>query len=284
MRISVVIPCRNEAENLRDVIESISRQDTDYVKNVLLIENNSTDNTLSVARELSRESSSFGLNIEAMRYEVAGNLFSAVEYDAFLFGASYLLENHPQDTHIMKLDADVRLNSDYFRALLDRNLDFDLTGGKLSGEQFWNIPGCIKLYSLRAFEVLKKELPSALGWDVLDEVLLRKHGMQVVYSEKALYRIARITGISEGLINGRKRLGIVCHFTGYSKTYFALKFVRYIFRKPLLIGSIAMLVGYLSRQTSPFSEDLISHFRTEQKIKLKSMIRNPISWIRRTYS
>jgi dolichol-phosphate mannosyltransferase len=283
MKILVVIPCRNESNNLSGVINSLSEQGTNFVKYVTIVENNSTDSTFEIATNFARKSRNYNFEIDALQYSHRGNLSSAVELAAFLYGSQLALTKFKDVTHIMKLDADIRLDKNYFFDLLSSNLDFDLTGGKLDSEQVSNIPGCVKLYSIDAFKLLLN-FPVALGWDILDEVMIRQNGMKVVYCREAKYQISRTTGSSEGLLPGRKRLGLACKVTGYSRIYFGLKFTRFLFRKPYVIGSFAMLAGYLSRQTSPFTESLIQAYRTEQKEKLLGLLKNPVVWIQESYN
>ena len=282
MKFLVVIPCRNESNNLLGVINSLREQSTNVVRYITIVENNSTDSTFEIAADLAKKSRNYNFEIDALQYSHRGNLSSAVELAAFLYGAQLGLTKFKDVTHIMKLDADIRLDKNYFFDLLTSNLDFDLTGGRLAAEQVSNIPGCIKLYSIDAFKLLLN-FPVALGWDILDEVMIRQNGMKVVYCREAKYEISRVTGSSEGLLRGRKRLGLACKVTGYTEIYFGLKFTRFLFRKPYVIGSFAMLAGYLSHQTSPFAKSLIEAYRREQKEKLLELLKNPFTWIKDSY-
>jgi glycosyltransferase involved in cell wall biosynthesis len=282
MKILVVVPCRNESLNLEKLLDSLNQQSIQFVSGVVIVENNSVDDTYEIAMSLAGDPQRFTFPIHVLKYLRKGNLSNAVEFQAFAHGVSHYLSKYTDTTHVMKLDADVRLQSDYFEILHKRHGTFDLAGGRLKNEQTWNVPGCLKLYSLRALDFVL-ELPASLGWDVIDEVLLRSHQLKVVYCTDAKYSIARVTGSSEGLLRGRRRLGLVCKFTGYTRTYFALKLFRYMFRKPYIIGSVAMLLGFLTRDKSPFSPALISSYRMEQQSKLKELTKDPIQWLKSTY-
>jgi glycosyltransferase involved in cell wall biosynthesis len=282
MKILIVVPCRNESLNLIPMLESINEQDLTYICGVVIVENNSSDDTFEKALSIAKASQAYGFPLHVLKYSKEGSLFNAAEFQAFAHGVSHELPNFPETTHVMKLDADVRLESNYLSTLGLSHDAFDLAGGRLKNEQTWNVPGCVKLYSLQALELVLK-LPAALGWDVIDEVLLRRHGLVVIYCTDAKYKVARVTGSSEGLLRGRKRLGVVCKFVGYSRMYFMLKFVRFIFRKPYVSGSVAMALGYLSSGKSPFSPELISLYKMEQVAKLNDLFKNPIKWLARTY-
>lgn len=52
MRFSVVIPCYNEAQYVADAILSLHKQDFDGAYEIVVVDNNSTDDTASIARDL----------------------------------------------------------------------------------------------------------------------------------------------------------------------------------------------------------------------------------------
>jgi dolichol-phosphate mannosyltransferase len=282
MKILIVTPCRNESQNLAEMVASLEEQDSTFISGIIFVENNSTDNTFEVASQISEKSGHALFPIHALTFREKGNLFNAVELQAFVYGVNQMLGNFPEVTHVMKLDADVRLSRNYFSAINILHQGFDLAGGTLENEQSWNVPGCVKLYSKRALDLVF-QLPPALGWDVIDEVHLRRNGQVVSYCVDAKFQIARVTGSSEGLLRGRWRLGIVCRYTGYTRLYFFLKFIRFLFRKPFVLGSFAMLFGYLGKRESPFSQELIDEYQKDQRGKLLQLLRNPVGWLSKTY-
>jgi hypothetical protein len=128
------------------------------------------------------------------------------------------------------------------------------------------------------------QLPLATGFDVMDEVLARKLGYRVEVSRDAHFSINRSIGASQGLLHGRKRNGMVCRWTGYYKPYFILHLLRYVFRKPYLVGSVAMAIGFLTAQKSPFGNDLMLEHSRQQRILLAQIFKNPIEQMRILYS
>jgi glycosyltransferase involved in cell wall biosynthesis len=52
IRFSVVVPCYNEEAYLRDAIRSLRQQDFDGEYEIVVVDNNSTDNTAAIARSL----------------------------------------------------------------------------------------------------------------------------------------------------------------------------------------------------------------------------------------
>jgi len=152
-----------------------------------------------------------------------------------------------------------------------------------SGKEQRNvIPGPVKLYSLTAFEVVSK-LPLETGFDVVDEPVCKNSGLRVMVIPEAKFSLSRPIGFSEGKLHGRFRNGRVCRWTGYSITYFFLHLLRYVFRKPVIFGSIWMLFGFISAPKSPYDMEIRKLVKLEQTTKLEKFFSNPINWIRETY-
>ena len=57
--LSIIIPLRNETENLKNLKENFERYLTNYSFEVIFINDFSTDNTLKIANEISRKSQNF---------------------------------------------------------------------------------------------------------------------------------------------------------------------------------------------------------------------------------
>ncbi len=279
-RVLIVTPMHNEQSNIGELAVSLSNlsfRAFDWV----VVDDGSTDD--SVARLKDKD------GIQRARLEVrrnqgmliGGSAFSAWRHGVDTVGdlAGY--------THIMKLDADVRLPSDYFELVLDKFSDgVGIAGGVIENpemrEQRLHVPGPVKLYSVDAYEMLD-ELPSAVGFDVMDEVAIQQRGLSVEVVASARFQLARAIGASQGGLHGRFRNGRVCRWTGYDPVYFALHFVRYLARRPYIIGSFAMLRGFVTAGPGPYASELKRAHRRTQREKLARAVRSPVSWVRNTY-
>jgi hypothetical protein len=148
----------------------------------------------------------------------------------------------------MKLDADVNLSQDYFFELFkNANSESAILGGVLTGisrEQQDYVPGPVKMYSIEGFIAIS-DLPSAPGFDVMDEVLCEFKQLTVTVVKSARFSLNRPIGHSQGKLHGRYRNGRICRWTGYAPEYFALHLLRYIFRKPYVFGSLFMFFGFM---------------------------------------
>ncbi|AYA23882.1 glycosyltransferase family 2 protein [Rhodococcus rhodochrous] len=283
MKLIVVTPIHNEKSNigvLADQIQRSSRKPDLWI----IVDDGSTDGGAQIIRDRQNLADTIVLERSNKGGLIGGSAFTAWQY-----GVDYALEQHPDFTHIMKLDADVNLPDQYLEAVLEqfeRDPACGLVGGVLIGnrdrEQTIHVPGPVKMYSRAGYEALKS-VPRAVGFDVMDELAIKAAGLQVLVRKDLQFTVRRAIGASQGLVHGRRRNGVVCRWTGYWTPYFGLHALRYIFRKPYVIGSIAMTYGYFSADSGPYDHELRARHAEEQKEKLKKAVKSPKRWLRDTY-
>jgi hypothetical protein len=116
----------------------------------------------------------------------------------------------------------------------------------------------------------------------MDEVAIKAAGLRVRVLPEP-FGIRRAIGASQGRLHGRRRNGQVCRWTGYSYPYFVLHVLRYLFRSPYLIGSLAMIWGYVMAGSGPYPSNLKAAHGREQRTKLAQLRRQPVGWIRQVY-
>jgi glycosyltransferase involved in cell wall biosynthesis len=271
----------NEEANVTSVHSSLARQslrDFEWV----VVNDGSSDGTASALQGLQ----SWPVPRVHERQN-GGGLIGGSAYSAWRFGIERALLDVQDVTHIMKLDADVVLPENYLaQVTAAMGADVGLAGGVIVGagmrEQAHHVPGPVKLYSKVAYDALG-ELPSAIGFDVMDEVAIQAAGMRVVVLKEARVQLARAIGASEGSVHGRFRNGRVCRWTGYYFPYFLLHMLRYALRKPYLIGSLAMFLGYVRASEGPYPRPLKSAHSAVQKKKAAALLRSPVRWLQETY-
>lgn len=281
MHLLVVTPMHNEADNVQGVHASLAHQ-TFSSFDWLVVDDGSTDGTAGKVRELAGAPTPI-----LVSRRNGGGLIGGSAYSAWRFGVDHGLGSGREYTHVMKLDADVRLPADYLEMVLARMTPgTGIVGGVIVGtgmrEQAHHVPGPVKLYSLEAFQSLA-QLPSAIGFDVMDEVAVARRGQSTVVVKEARISLARAIGASEGSVHGRYRNGRVCRWTGYDLPYFLLHAIRYLGRRPFGIGSLAMVAGYCTAGSGPYDADLRRSHGNMQRAKLRAALRNPIRWTRETY-
>jgi hypothetical protein len=187
----------------------------------------------------------------------------------------------------MKLDADVVLRNDYFTELFQAAhlTPADILGGVIISrdrEQSEYVPGPVKMYSRKAL-ALVKNLPFATGFDVMDEMICRYNGLQVLVTKNAKFEMTRSIGHSQGKLHGRYRNGLVCRWTGYSFVYFVLHVIRYIFRRPYILGAFWMFFGFCLAGPGPYDSELRKLHGKLQRERLSRIFRSPITTLRKLY-
>jgi len=216
-----------------------------------------------------------------------GGLIGGSAFRSWFFGVDQVEDEGRTFDLYMKLDADVDLPIDYLSKAVSgfAATDVGLVGGTLHAlrdrEQNLHVPGPVKLYSAEALSVLR-DLPQAVGFDVMDEVAIKASGLSVIVLPVP-FGIRRAIGASQGRIHGRRRNGQVCRWAGYSPSYFVLHVLRYLLRSPYLIGSLAMVWGYITAGPGPYPSYLKATHRREQRTKLGQLRRQPVGWIRQVY-
>lgn len=283
MTFIIVTPIHNEKDNIAALARQLTASSThpDYW---VVVDDGSTDHG---AREINPGALPFKTAI--IKRENGGGLIGGSAFTAWQFGVDFAIEQMPDFDFVMKLDADVDVSTDYLAQMLSSAGDtptLGLVGGALIGsrdrEQTIHVPGPVKLYTRRGYLALEN-LPRVVGFDVMDELAIKAAGLRVLVRRDVHFTVRRAIGASQGLIHGRRRNGLVCNWTGYWPPYFVLHAIRYIFRSPFVVGSFAMLVGYVRAPESPYPKNLRDMHTAEQRSKLRAAIRSPFSWVRETY-
>jgi glycosyltransferase involved in cell wall biosynthesis len=277
----LVTPARNEADRLPQLAASLAAQQGGLIDLWVVVDDGSTDGTAAVAAALD-----LPFPVELLRRENTGGLSGASELGAFITGADAGLAMAPSAARVMKCDADLRLAPDYLERVARVGPEVGVCTGVVAGsaelEQRTYTLGQLKAYTPEAY-ALVREMPRTLGWDVADEVLLRLRGWDVQVVPAARATTSRRTGSSEGLLAGRRRNGTLSRWLGYHPVYFALRVVRFAFRRPFGLSAVALLQGYLTAGPSPYDEEIRSAFRATQASKLRALAAHPVRWTRQTY-
>lgn len=278
----VVTPARNEVLNIVELSKSLESQTYNPILAWIIVDDGSTDGTLSEAMKFN-----LSFEVKVLKREKEGKLITGAAFAAWWFGVNAGLKEHPSAKYVMKLDADVDLDMEYFNYIYDElNLKaIDVTGGVISDEhreQKTYVPGPVKMYSIKALTLIRN-LPVATGFDVMDEMLCLQNGLKIQVVREAKFTMRRQIGHSQGLLHGRYRNGLVCKWVGYAPEYFALHVFRYLFRPPYLIGSVWMIFGYLLSSRGPYPLALRKQHRRFQRLRLIQIVKSPITSIREIY-
>ncbi|KDF00413.1 hypothetical protein Y900_016040 [Mycolicibacterium aromaticivorans JS19b1 = JCM 16368] len=280
MTLLIVTPMHNEIDNVAGLVETLRAQrfqDFDWV----VVDDGSTDGTAERLSEVDTD------NIATiLAKDNSGGLLTGSEFKAWRHGVVTALPKKPY-THVMKMDADVRLAPDYLERIVARAQGpIGIAGGivvtKGMAEQKFHVQGSVKLYTIEAYRATES-MPEEHGFDAVDEMAASLAGLQTYVDTDAHFHLTRAVGASEGEINGRYRNGRTCRWTGYSFPYFVLHCIRYIFRRPYVVGFFAVVWGYVSAGPGPFAREIKREHARIQREKLGRALRNPMGFWRDAY-
>lgn len=273
---AVVTPARNEAANLPRVARALAEQTVRPLAWVL-VDNDSTDDTVAVARELA--ASAYGptqiLIAAGERLPTRG----APVVRAFNEGIAAL---PCRPDVVVKVDADTSMAADYFERLLGEFAS-DPRLGMASGTCYeledgeW-VPRFATAGSVRGasrayrWECLQDVMPLAerTGWDGIDELRAAGSGWRTTsFAHLRFDHHRALGGRDDRRVRQPYEMGRTAHYSGYRPYYLVLSaFFRAARRNP---AELAMIAGYVSaavrREPRCPDERAIGHARAQQRLR-----------------
>ena len=255
-RYLLVSPCRDEAKYLRRTLDSVALQSVPPTLWVV-VDDGSTDETAAILEEYSRRLPYLRV---IRRDDRGGRQVGPGVIEAFYAG---LNEVHLEDfDYLCKLDMDLNLPIRYFEVLMER-MESNPRIGTTSGKPWFVHPktgalvpeicgdemsvGMTKFYRVACFREIGGFVRQVL-WDGIDCHRARMLGWiaESVDLEPIRFVHLRPQGAShKGIWTGRLRAGFGQYFMGTSPLYYLTVTVYRLPAHPALIGSVAMLWGYL---------------------------------------
>jgi len=221
MRYYVVIPAHNEAGFIQQTLQSLVDQSL-LPDKVIVVNDNSTDNTEQLIDQFTQKYAMIAkLNTTSSEAHMPGSKV----VNAFNKGLEQLDDNYD---FIVKLDADIILPKNYFSKIAEvftEDPSIAIAGGfayeeDQNGNWILNHPmhkdhirGAFKAYTKTAFKAIKG-LRCAMGWDTLDELLVRHQGYRIQSIESLKVKHLRPTGKSYNK-KARKLQGKAMYTMGY---------------------------------------------------------------------
>jgi biofilm PGA synthesis N-glycosyltransferase PgaC len=256
-RYLLISPCRDEAQYLRRTLDSVAAQSMPPALWVV-VDDGSTDDTPTILEAYARRLPYLRVvrRADRGRRQVGPGVIAA-----FYTGLETVrLEDFD---YVCKLDMDLDLPVRYFELLMQR-MESDRRVGTTSGKPCFVHPqsgalvpevcgdemsvGMTKFYRVTCFKEIGGFVHQVM-WDGIDCHQARMLGWiaESVDLEDTRFVHLRPQGTSEnGIWTGRLRAGFGQYFMGTSPLYyFVVAFYR-LPAHPVLIGSVAMLWGYIS--------------------------------------
>jgi len=272
MNILIIIPVFNEENNIKKCIKSLQNQTYELSK-IVLVNDGSTDNTLKKIRDISDKFK----NIEIIDFKnsLSKPIPGKKIIKAFNQG---LNQNKIKYDYIGKFDGDLILPKNYFEVMIKefkKNKKLGLVSGVIASinNNSWNIEemydkdhvrGGTKLYTHESFQKIGG-LKESIGWDTLDEMLLRYYGYEIKVIKNVITKQLRKTGDRYSK-NKYKNQGKVMYILGYDIFLAIIGSLKFSFNEKSIIPFFKSITSFLK-----------SLFNNEKKIvndKLATFVRS----------
>ena len=261
MDFYIVIPAHNEADSIGLTIHSLVNQ-TLKPKQIVVVNDNSTDNTESIVDSYVKKHSFISLvNNKSSNQHLPGSKI----INAFYKGFDTLDDQYDV---ICKFDADLIFPSNYLEVISNhfkKNNRLGMVSGfcYIEKDNQWvlenltrkdHIRGALKAYKKDCFLEIGKLKPS-MGWDTIDELLAKYYNWDILTDESLHVKHLKPTGIS------------------YNK---ASKYLQgeamYKMRYGFIITSISALKLAYKKGSSALFKDYIAGYFKAKKEKLPFLV------------
>jgi poly-beta-1,6-N-acetyl-D-glucosamine synthase len=282
----IITPAKNESEYIGKTIESVVNQSVKPLVWVI-VDDGSTDSTAEIVKSYqnrfpfiklvnraSEEKRNFGNKVFAIKrgFEEVKDL----DYKYYC-----------------NLDADVSFESDYFEVLvnkLEENNKLGICGGKVfdlvdgvfqeQSYELHSVAGPTQFFRKECYESFGGYQPFKSGFiDGHAEMSARMNGWITQTFPELQVKHYRPAGTAKGnVLKVIYEGGKLEYKFGYSYVYHLLRTLKLIKQKPLIIGSLASMAGYLycvvKREKKLVDKDFIRFAHKEQNERLITKIRS----------
>jgi biofilm PGA synthesis N-glycosyltransferase PgaC len=251
-----VTPAFNEEKNIEATMDSMIAQ-TAKPNVWVIVDDGSVDKTWDI---IAAKAASYSWIKVHQRPEKqnpdADGLLLASEAEAFLEGLKLAFDVCPNPEFVVKLDADLKFETNYFMALFnefahDSRLGiaggaiFEFRGSGLVREKVSSahVRGATKVYRYSCYEDIGGIRP-VFGWDVIDEILAHNCGWHVTsFNYLPLVHLRR-TASREGRFRGWSRNGYMSYYIGMSPLRMLQRVVFRLIATGDLSQSLGLAHGY----------------------------------------
>lgn len=256
----LISPCRDEADYMRQTLDSIVAQSLRPAKWVI-IDDGSTDETPQILAEYAGKHDWIEI---VTRSDRGRRAVGPGVIDAFYAGFDTI---DPDDfEYLCKLDLDLEIPPTYFESVISemetsprlanfsgkaylREKDGRLTSERLGDE---NAVGQIKFYRVTAFKEIGGFVRQ-VSWDGIDGHMCRMNGWIARSEDRPEIRFIHLRQMGSSqhsLWVGRLRWGFGKYFMGSAIYYVAAVALYRMFEKPYVVGGWGILWGYLKAMTA----------------------------------
>jgi len=250
----LISPCRDEAEYMRQTLDSVIGQSVQPAKWVI-VDDGSTDRTPEILAEYQARHDWIEVVVRSNRgrRSVGPGVIES-------FYAGYGAINPNEYEYLCKLDLDLRLPPRYFEILMARmtaepriatcsGKAYVEQNGQLENERSGDDTslGMTKFYRVSCFKAIGGFVQEVM-WDGIDCHRCRMHGWIACSWDDPELRFVHLRpmGSSDrGIYVGRMRHGYGQYFMGTGFLFMAASAISRLNQKPYVLGSLAMLWGWI---------------------------------------
>ena len=248
----VVTPAKDEARHIERTLQSMVAQ-THRPLMWIVVDDGSSDGTSEIVAKYA-DAHSFICPLRARR--ITRRATGTAEIRAFHRGFQLV---HDKDYGcIVKLDADISFNADYFERLLThfhQDPKLGIASGVYletrSGEKWkeiempsYHAAGASKVIRKQCFEEIGGFIEQR-GWDTVDEIRAIARGWRTGHFRELQMKHWKPEGTGMGLLRTSYMHGEIYYRTRGDPLFFAMKTLRRVAEKPFIFGSVSMVWGYL---------------------------------------
>lgn len=253
-RYVLISPCRNEADFMRQTLDTVIAQSIRPTKWVI-VDDGSTDETPRILEEYSRNHDW----IEVVTRKNRGHRAVGPGVIEAFYAGYEAIEPDKYD-YLCKLDLDLRLPPRYFERLMER-MEADPRIATCSGKAYIEKEGRMvnerhgdetslgmtKFYRVSRFREIGGFVREVM-WDGIDCHRCRMRGWIACSLDDPELRFVHLRPMGssqQGIYTGRMRHGYGQYFMGTGFIYMMTSAVNRMIDKPYVLGGLAMLWGWL---------------------------------------
>ncbi|WP_324617713.1 asparagine synthase (glutamine-hydrolyzing) [Microvirga pudoricolor] len=271
----VISPVRNEGSYIEATLQSVIEQ-TVKPSMWIIVDDHSTDQTANILARYAAQHSWIKI---VLGPELQPKDYSSRVVELFNFGLSQV---HIPCDIVVKLDGDVSFDTTFFANIVSEFLHNDRLGiasGHLTTNGIrekaqtavGNTRGATKFYRAACLSDIGGVFPHT-SWDTIDNAAARAKGWETRMLPFEFEHLKPEGGRVGSALYNHYRTGLSNGRVPYVGLYFIAKALSKSLTRPLLLGPVAQVLGYIQtrflQKERPFPEFVTQQIRKEQKTYL----------------
>jgi poly-beta-1,6-N-acetyl-D-glucosamine synthase len=288
----LITPARNEADYIEKTLESVIKQ-THLPKKWIIVSDGSTDGTDNIVRKYCKGRE--WLELISLPERKERNFAAKV----LAFNKGFERIKDLDFDVIGNLDADVSFDKDYFAYLVPQfetnpslgvagthYIEGDFHSFKDSYINVHHVNGQCQMFRRACYDDIGGYVPiKGGGIDWVAVTTARMKGWYTYsFSEKIFYHHRKMGTAGSNEIMSRFNYGKKDYFLGGHPLWQLFRCSFQIFKKPYLVGGLALLSGYfwcwVTGYNRQVSKELMAFHRKEQTERLRNLFLKPINRLR----